>query len=323
MRPFVILGTLALVMTFGQIALSQSDTIPNHVFIAAVAYNDGFGVSLKDPAGIWYQKSTGEVYVADAGNGRVIIYDSLLTATYSFRHFVKDPSTGEMVIGEPRGIVVNTDGEILLLDARSDRLDLLDFRGRLLTSIAPNRLLNDSSLSLVLTAATIDENGNFYVMVSGDLVQVLVLDRDLNLIRQIGEQGNLPEQLNTPSAIGVSGGRIYIGELRGLPAVKVFDTLGQFQFGFGGHDIQPEDLSLPAGITFLDGTLTGTVSLVVDGLRHVVKLFNSDGKCVSTIGGFGFLPGLLQYPSGLSSDGGSTFYVVEKGGERVQRYDLK
>ncbi len=323
MRPFEILCSLILAMVIGQNCRSQSDTFQNHVFISAVAYDDGFGVALKDPAGIWYQKSTGEVYVADAGNGRVIIYDSLLTAIYSFKHYVKDRFTGETVLGEPRSIAVNNDGEILIVDGRTNRLDLLDFRGRLLNSIALNQLLQDSSLSLVLSAVTIDENGNFYVIVSGDIVLVLVLDRNLNLFRQIGEQGNLPEQLNTPSAIGISSGRVYIGELRGLPTVKVFDTLGQFQFGFGEHDIQPEDLSLPSGIAFLDGPLTGPATLVVDALRHAIKLFDKDGKYISTIGGFGFLPGLLQYPSGLSSDGGSTFYVVEKGGERVQRYDLK
>ncbi len=323
MRSVSIIRALTLATALGRVAVAESDTIQNHVFISAAAYDDGFGVSLKDPAGIWYQKSTGEVYVADAGNGRVIIYDSLLTAIYSFRHYVKDRFTGEMVVGEPRGIAVNADGEILLLDARTDRLDLLDFRGRLLSSAFPNRLLNDSTLRLILSAVTIDKNGNYHVIVSGDLVHILVLDQDLNLIRQFGVQGDLPGQLNTPSAIGVSEGQIYIGELRGLPSVKVFDTLGQYQFGFGGHDIQPEDLSLPSGIAFLDGSLTGQAVLVVDALRHAIKLYDSNGKYLSTIGGFGYLPGLLQYPSGLSSDGGSRFYVVEKGGERVQRYDLK
>jgi hypothetical protein len=320
----ILIGLAGLWMAIAATAWAgQNDSLQEHVLISGVAYDDGFGVALKDPAAIWYQKSTGEVYVADAGNSRVIIYDSLLTAIYSFKHHIKDPLSGTQVPGQPRGLAVTSDGEILLLDGSSSRLDLLDFRGRLLTSVVPNRLLNDTTLHLVIAAITVDDHDNFYVVISGDLLRVLVLDKDLNLIRQFGEKGNLTAQLTTPVSIGVSKGRVYVGDLNGLPAVKVFDSLGQFQFGFGGHDVQPEDLSFPVGIAFLDGPLTGVVTLVVDGLRQAVKVYDSEGKLTTMIGGFGYLPGLLQYPTGLSSDGVAMFYVVEKGGARVQRYQLK
>src|SRR5574341_183707 len=155
MRFFSILSALACLTAVGSIALGQSDDIQSHVQISAVTYDDGFGAALKEPAGIWYQKSTGEVYVADAGNGRIVIFDSLLSAIFSFKHFVKDVSSGELVVGQPRGIVVNRDDEMLLLDGRSEKLELLDFRGRPITKVAPNELLNKPASRSVNLAATI------------------------------------------------------------------------------------------------------------------------------------------------------------------------
>ena len=314
---------LALVLPFDSRAQSESDTIQKYVTIGGITYDDGFGLGLKDPAGVFYQKTSGEVFIADAGNGRVIIYDSLLGATYTFKHFFKDRQTGKSERGEPRAVVVNSEGELVLLDARSDRIELLDFRGRVLKSVAPSRLLGDSSLRLIMSAATIDNSDQVYLLVTGAVTRVLILDRDLELVRQFGEPGDLPNQLSSPSSIGVWQGKIYIGDIRGLPAVKVYDSTGSFLFGFASHDVNQEDISLPISFGFLENPITGPVILVLDGLRQAVKLYNMEGAFVTTIGGFGYLPGLLQYPSGISTDGASRFYVVEKGGGRVQRYDIK
>jgi DNA-binding beta-propeller fold protein YncE len=321
MKRAVLVGICLLCL--GGMSRAQQDSLQDKILIAAITYDDGFGVALKDPAGIWYDASSGEVLVADAGNGRVVIYDSLLTATFSFRHFFKDPVTRVSSLGEPRGLAVNHQGEILLLDGRSDKLDLLDFRGRVLASVSPKRLLGDTTLRLINSAVTIDDHDNFYVVVTGGATKVLVIDRDLNLVRQMGEKGIQPSQLNTPVTIAVHDGKMYIGDLYGLPAVKIFDTLGNFLTGFGGHDVEKADLSLPAGIGFVNGQSTGFLVLALDGLRQTVKVFDSTGECVSMIGGFGYLPGLLQYPSGLASNGKTAFYVVEKTGGRVQRYEIK
>lgn len=323
MKSAQLILVLLLFLVGSSVAHAQRDSLQDRVFISAITYDDGFGVALRDPAGIWYQKSSKEIFVADAGNGRVIVFDTLLSALYSFKHFVKEPITGERVLGEPRGIAVNEHGEILLLDARSSTLDLLDFRGKLITCASAAQLTGDSSKRVVYSGVTIDDAGRFYLLLSGDIVKVLVLDRDLQVIRSFGETGNLPEQFMTPSSIAYADGRLAVGDLRALPAVKIYDTLGTFLTGFGGHDIQLDDISLPSGIATLDNELTGRVILVADGLRHVIKLFDDNQQVVTMIGGFGYEPGLLQYPSGIASDGASTFYVVERAGGRIQRYDLR
>jgi len=302
---------------------ADPDSLQARVTVTAMTYDDGFGVALRSPAGICSDPVAGEVFVADAGNGRVLIYDRQLNCIYAFRHYVTEKETGRAVPGSPKGMAVNRDGEILIIDALSDRLELLDFRGRVIDGFQPNRLIGDTSLRLKASCLAVDDFDNFYIVVTGDITRILVVDRDLRLVRQMGEKGNLPAQLNTPVAIAVHGGRIYVGDLYGIPAVKIFDTTGQFLSGFAGHDIQRQDLTFPVGFSFLSDGSGGEFILVADGLRQAVKVYTPEGEPFTMIGGVGSLPGLVQYPSGLASDGLSSFYVVERVGGRVQRYEIK
>jgi DNA-binding beta-propeller fold protein YncE len=121
-----------LVLTAAGVAMAQDNAWQDRIRVTALTYDDGFGLGLRNPAAVWYDRNTAEVLVADAGNGRIVIYDSLLTALYTFRHYVTDPASGANVLGEPQALAANSSGEILVADGRTDRLDLLDFRGRVI-----------------------------------------------------------------------------------------------------------------------------------------------------------------------------------------------
>jgi len=311
------------VLRNGSAKAISADSLQSRITIGAVAYDDGFGMTLKEPSGIWLDTTAGEVFVADAGNGRVLIYDDQLTCKYSFRHFVTDPVSGKTTSGQPKGLAVNRRGEILLNDAVSDRLDLLDFRGKVIDYVWPNRLLGDSTLHIKTACLTAGPDDRFYFVVNGDLTTILILDESLLLARQFGQKGDSANQLNTPVGIGIYDGKIYVGDLYGTPAVKVFDTLGQYLFGFGGHDVERADLTFPVGFGFISDNSGGRFVLVLDGIRQTVKVFTEKGEFFTMIGGYGRLPGFLQYPSGISSDGHSIFYVVERSGRRIQLYELK
>lgn len=302
---------------------ANPDSLQERIIVSAIAYDDGFGSPLKNPAGIWCDRQAEEVFVADAGNGRVVIYDLYLNCKYSFKHFVEDPMTHAMVVGEPRGLAVNQQGEMLLIDSRTDRLDLLDYRGHVIDWCRPSRLLGDTTLRVRASFVTMGDDNRFYLLVTGDVNRILVLGSDLKLVRKMGETGELPGQLNNPLAIGVHGDKIYVGDLRGVPAVKIFDTLGQFLSGFGGHDIKREDLTFPVGFGYLSDESGGEYLLVGDALRQAIKVYTASGEFFLTIGGIGVGPGLVQYPSGLVSCSATSFYVVERVGGRVQKYEIK
>ncbi|MCX6836068.1 MAG: hypothetical protein NTW07_13255, partial [candidate division Zixibacteria bacterium] len=289
---FYSLGIIFLSGLCGTRALAlDADSLQARITVAAVAYDDGFGSTLKDPSGIWLDTVAGEVFLADAGTGRVLIYDRQLTCLYTFRHFVRDAS-GRSLAGQPKGMAVNSRGEILLNDAVSDRLDLLDFRGRVIDNVWPSQLLGDTTLHLKVSCLAVDAADRFYLAVNGDRTTVLLLDQDLLLIRAIGAKGDSANQLNTPVGLGTFDGKVYVGDIYGIPAIKVFDTLGQYLFGFGGHDVERPDLTFPAGFGFVSDGSGGRLILVLDGLRQTVKVYTDAGEFFAMIGGYGRLPGL-------------------------------
>lgn len=316
----LLLTVLALIRPAGA---ADPDSLQARIYIAAMVYDDGFGVQLKSPSGMCFDPEAGEIFVADAGNGRVVVYDRQLNSVYSFVHYTRDPVSHRTIVGEPKGLAVNRRGDILLNDSRSDVLDLLDFRGRVIDACQPNRLLGDTSLRVRASCVAADDHDNFYILVTGDVSRILVVDQDLKLLRQMGEKGDLPAQFNTPVAIAVHHDRIYVGDLRGTPAVKVFDTLGQFLSGIGGHSIEKQDLTYPVGFGFLADENGGEYLLVADGLRQTTKVYTASGEFFTMIGGAGSEPGSVQYPSGLVSDGVATFYVLERVGGRIQKYEIR
>jgi len=302
---------------------ADPDSLQARINITAIAYDDGFGGGLKTPAGISCDSEAGEVYVADAGNGRVVVYDRFLNCKFTFHHYVEDRETHRQVPGEPKAIAVNRQGEMLLIDGRTDILDLLDFRGRVLDRCRPSRLLGDTTLQVRAICVTVDERDRFYMLVVGDVTRILVLDENLKLLSQMGESGDLPSQFKAPTALAVHKGRIYVGDMRGTPAIKIYDSSGHFLSGFSGHDVDRKDLSFPVGFGFLDNGSGGEYLLVADALRQVIKVFTLEGEFFTAIGGMGIAPGLVQYPSSLASDGPTAFYTSERVGGRIQRYEIK
>ena len=121
----------------------------------------------------------------------------------------------------------------------------------------------------------------------------------------------------------VNSGRLYVTDLYGTPAVKVFDTSGSYLFGFAGHDIERADMSFPSGLAVIANDRGEPNIWVVDGLRQVIKVFDSEGEFIQLVGGFGINPGEFRYPSDIVTLTDSIIYVVERVGNRIQRFDIK
>ena len=84
--------------------------------------------------------------------------------------------------------------------------------------------------------------------------------------------------------------------------------------GFGAHEMGAENFSLPAGVAI---DAKGRI-VVVDTLRHEIKLFQQDGKFVGRYGGMGSAPGNVAYPSDVAVDREGRLVVSESVGNRVQ-----
>lgn len=303
--------------------LSVASDIPSRITFDAIAFDDGMGIALRSPRAIFFDKRSGELTVADAGNNRIIIYDRNLKPLFSFDHFVRDRYTGMIVKGEPKAVAVNSLGEIIVIDNLVEYLEVLDFRGTPLERFTVGQILGDSAIKARPECLAIDAADNLYLGVTGKMTAVLMLDKNLKLVRVIGKKGPLPSELNTILAVTESEGLLYLTDLYSVPAIKLFDTTGNYISGFAGHDIEEPDLSLPSGIAVSEDSIDGTLIWVTDALRQVIKVYNSDGDMLVQVGGFGYKLGEYQYPAGIAFTGDGHFFVSEKVGNRIQRFLLK
>ncbi len=145
----------------------------------------------------------------------------------------------------------------------------------------------------------------------------------LNSKRTIGQKGGGPSEFNTPLGIQIWRDRLFVTDLYAEPAIKVFDTNGAFLYGFSGHQIERGDVSFPSGIEIMSDREGRPAIWVADGLRQVVKVFDSSGTFREIVGGYGISPGEFRYPADIAAANDSVFFIVERIGSRIQRFETK
>jgi len=306
-----ICSSLLLMLQSG--VFGQDSDLESRITIDRVVDDDSWGNRLRNPSCVFYDVRAEELFVTDGSNGRVLIYDYELNFKFAFPHFIQEKGTRRTIRGEPRQLVVNSLGEIILADNLADHLDVLDYRGKLLDRIHLDRLLGDTSLTVKASVLAIDSKDNLYIATAGDIVTVMVINDRLELAFRFGQKGTGPDDFNTVLALEVWQDLIITADLYAEPAIKIFDSAGVFQYGFGGHDVGRGDLSFPSGLTVVQGLTNQPLLWVIDGLRQTIKVFSLQG---------GFEAGAFRYPIDIANAGDSTLYILERVGARIQRFRL-
>ncbi|MGB2805030.1 MAG: NHL repeat-containing protein [Candidatus Zixiibacteriota bacterium] len=272
------------------------------------------------PQGIFYDRWNREIYVCDSGNHQVVIFDSTGFPLYRFNHWLRRSEGEEKILGEPRNLVVSKAGDIFLIDNLTGFVDILGQRGNSVDKLILQDIPEFENVKIRPEFLAIDTLDNLYVATSGERVKILVFDKNLHLTSHFGRKGEEEGELKTVTGLWVDDeGRIYVTDADAHFCVQVFSPEGEFLLGFGGHDINREDFSLPTGVvTTADGTI-----FVADELRQVVKAFDSDGQFLSWFGGFGDGSGAMRYPRNITGDGNGELFVVERVGGRYQKFVLR
>ncbi len=316
---FILLLILPALTTRSGLAQSEGDILNRNITINAIVNHDGWGNNLRGPSSAFFDHKALELFVTDAGNNRVVVYDETLHPKFSFKHFVPSRRTGEMIPGEPSRLVVNSHGEIFVIDNIVDFIDVLDYRGTAIDRIHLDSLLGDTSIQIKPQAIAVDANDRLYVASTGDISALFILNDHFDLIRVIdNESADIP-LFKSLMALTVFEDKIYTTDLHAVPAMKVFDTSGAYLYGFGAHDIERSDVSFPSAIDVMKSANGKITIWVVDGLRQVVKVYHHDGEFLAHVGGFGYKPGEFQYPSGIAAYGDTVVFISERAGNRIQR----
>jgi DNA-binding beta-propeller fold protein YncE len=245
--------------------------------------------ALNAPVGVFFDKGANELYVADAGLGEVMVFDSLGSPVFRFG--------AKSGILDPIDVAVK-DGLIYLTQGGRPHIEVFNFKGEPKARIMPDGLAFEPG------RIALDSSGKLYV-VNKKLTNCAVFDLDGRFLFSIGER------LKSISGVAVSDDRVYLITPFDPHAIMVYDKNGKFLFGFEGLQERGGSMGLP-GSAAVDkvGRLW-----VIDALVGVV-VFDPNGKELTRGGKYDNVKIRAKFPVdiALSDD---FAYIADKGRRRV------
>jgi DNA-binding beta-propeller fold protein YncE len=187
--------------------------------------------------------------------------------------------------------------------------DQYDFGGpnRLLTTLmGPEKIARLSKPNGVAT----DKDGNIYVA-DTSLGLIFVFDVKRNTLRFIGEG-----TLSAPVGVAIDNARgiVYVSDYRHQSVFGLDKENGKIVLLIGGRD----KFKNPSGLAFDQerGRL-----YVADTKNSSIKVFDSNGKSLATIGKQGTNDGEFHLPAFIALDKNGSLYVVDSFNFRIQIFD--
>jgi sugar lactone lactonase YvrE len=269
-----------------------------------------YSTPLSNPLGIFYDNVKKECYVADTGNGQVVVFNDSGMPVYRFPHFVPGRND-EPKAGEPKSLVVDAEGTIYLVDGQAPYIDVLDTRGRTITHIdVPG---DNCGQPERFTHVAMGADQSVYAITACKTPRVLVIT-DRTIARTVVLRTNETDRACINGLTLDPQGRIYVTNACAELMVQIYSPEGDLVRAFGKHDTGFENFAVPSGLAV---TSNGDL-WVVDTIRQVISRFDHEGSLLTMIGGKGSQPGAFEYPSAVATDGASLLFVLERQGGRYQ-----
>ncbi|MCE5192118.1 MAG: hypothetical protein LLG08_10235 [Actinomycetia bacterium] len=278
------------------------------------------------PMGVAVGKSS-HIYVTDAENNRVCVFDSAGRFLFEFGGFgVAKPLPGAKNTYEPGrlnypvGIDTDSDGTVYVASLWNDSIEVYDPTGKPLRRFPdPSKVVGKGSSGQDGTGIAVTD-----VAVHGDLVyacdayQVVVFKTDGTFVRQFGKPGTASGDLDHPNGIVVGkDGTVYVSDSNHA-RVTAFTPEGEPRWSFGTppkgiDDKTARDIELPRGLTVLsDGSV-----LAADAFGFSLVRISAEGKLIARYGERGVDPGQLNFPNDIAALK-SYVVVADKENGRVQ-----
>jgi tripartite motif-containing protein 71 len=198
----------------------------------------------------------GQLYVADSGEGKVLVVEP--SGTVSNVITLAKGDSADALPPRPLGIVVWDDGSFAVSDANNQRLLKYDASGNLLWSVGNGQRGEGENGFNVPVGLALDKQGNVYVVDSLNS-QVKKYSSDGKFLAGWGDPGDRAGQFSRAKAIAVDDAdNVYVSD--GLQvAVQVFDQNGAYEGFIGRKDpADPDSVPLfqaPHGLKIVDGKL--------------------------------------------------------------------
>jgi uncharacterized protein (TIGR03663 family) len=318
---------------------TTADTAANtDVFkvVAQQVIGDGPGSAsgqLDGPRGIAVDQR-GNVYVADLTNNRVEVFAPDGTPLRTIGSF----GGGEGQFNEPRGVAVDSQGNLYVADTWNARVQKFDPNGAFLKSWGSGADLGGGRYATMNAddaanqanplgffgprGVAVDQQGNVYIADTGNK-RIVVTDGEGNYLYQWGRFGNEPGAFHEPIGIAVdSQGAVYVADTwngriqafgRGEDGrVNPVPTATWRVAGW-----QPNTYDDP----YIAASPSGQIYASVPG-RNLMLQTSQVGDVLLRWGGKGADTASLSLPSGVAVGPDGTVYVVDRGNNRVLRFQV-
>ena len=249
----------------------------------------------------------GDIYVADTGKKRIVVFDSDGDFVTQYGTVGEGPTD----LWEPLGIAVAPDGRSYVVEKGNKKIVLFDAQNMPIMSITTEEYPLSARVANDLLFVT-TESG------------VLIADLDGNLLTGYIKRGKEPGAFDRPGGVAVDeAGNMYVADSLNY-RVQAIGTDGTPLWQYG----EP----LPAGATMNMTENTGQVFglpasiaidengylYVVDGLNSEIVILEAEtGERIEVVGDVGHDDGKFYYPDGIAySDG--RLVIADKYNDRVQ-----
>ena len=290
---------------FSQLGVAQSQLSIPAQFLRFLN-PPGEGNGLLRPSCLTVDRDHGEILVGDAGNHRIVIFDT--DGVYRFEF------SGDEHFGHPIDLAVEPEGTILILGSTKSGTKLLrfDFDGLFLETVTIQGDFLDE-----VRHFDVDAKGRIYLLrKQTDLCEIAIHEADgkrLLAFPVVDDEENSALEELIVGDLRVRDDRIYL-PISNEARVKVYGLNGSLLRVLGSMGSTPGKFAFPVAV---DVAHDGTV-LVLDKHRFNVLCFNKWGKFLGEFGGRGQSPGWFYFPSLLGVDLSDHVYIGQIFLNRVQ-----
>ncbi len=254
----------------------------------------------------------------------------------------------------PRGIAIDTSGNIYVTDPVNNRIQKFTSNGIFITKWVSSGYDDDRFKDS--TRIAIDSSGNIYVT-EYNKHRVQKFTSDGVFVTNWGSEGSGDGQFFIPSGIAVdSNDNIYVVDAN--HRVQKFTSDGIFITKWGSYGTDDGQLGSPVDIaidvndnvyvletsnsrvqkftkdgTFIakwgqDSILANSLAVdpnngniyVVDGYKNRIQKFTNDGTFLTEWGSKGFGYGEFDYPNDIVVDASGNIYVLDRRNQRIQKF---
>ncbi len=254
---------------------------------------------LSDPNSV-YIHTNGDIYVADTGNNRVVIFDSRGRFKSQISSKGNKLALGQLMT--PLGVTVDSKNRIYTASLDSGVM-VFNQSGKLLKQFRVRGIQLHT------------KGDRVYVTGSGS---ILAFDSKFEIVQHIGRRGKGLGQLESPQDVTIDdGGNLIVSDSQNM-RIQIFDKKGEVIKFKGKPPMDMDDADRLFGLgTGLTQDDMGRI-YIADALHHTIRIFDSEGNDFGEVGAQGDADGLFNYPSDISYISGNTFAIADKWNDRVQ-----